>query len=541
MKQSIYRFRGGNPELFNLASKGMQKINLKDNYRSAIHIVEFVNRTFKKTIKNFIPQTPKSTNKGFVRVKSYEKDALYQGALDTIQELKNLNFKEDSIAILVFDNKAVVELAQFLEEQDYKVVIDTSVKLVNHNEVRAILELLKHITTQNALYKEAFFMLLGLEMDSTFEIFLQDIQRLKTPAKLILKIMERYNIASLSAKKFLESTLEYSNITELLENIEKKSLDIVSSDFCGIRIMTIHKSKGLEFENVIIIDKSNRSGTQHSKVFFEFDKDGIAIQNIFQYSKPVRQSLDSNYSNALAKEKAQEAKDLQHQLYVALTRAKETMHIIKSKDKGAFVDLEDSTYGVLQDKNTQNPLTKPDTSFNQILQKKLSIEDQGRQRDIQTSNSTINFTQKNLKKIYYGIALHFAMEQKLKLNLKDTLLLEILKNKFGFYLDFTELETIILRSNLILKNQNFIEIIAKGKVKCEIPFLSNGREKRLDLFVEGEDSVWIVDYKSGKQDESHKIQVREYMESVGKMLGKNTYGYVFYTQEEQEGKLIEIT
>ncbi|MCI5968683.1 RecB-like helicase [Helicobacter sp.] len=545
VKQSIYRFRGGNPKLFKIASAGMEHCNLEFNYRSAISIVEFVNHTFKDEIEDFIPQIPNSKHTGFVSVKSYEKDVLYQGVLETLQALKAMGVKEDSIAILVFDNNAVVELAQLLQKQTYKVVIDTSARLVNHNEVRAILELLKYITTQNVLYKNAFFMLLGLKRDSAFEVFLQSIQSVKTPSQLILKIMERYHIASLSSKKFLESTLEYPTLTELLENIGKKSLDIVSSDASGIRIMTIHKSKGLEFENVLVVDKANRNNTQHSKVFFDFDTNGVDIKQIFQYSNPVRQSLDSNYANALAKEKALEAKDLKHQLYVALTRAKETMHILKLSEKGAFVDLnlQDSTYGILEKSNILPKTTSQDMpmlnqEFNNIIKEKPSLENQGRQRDIQTSTSP-QYAH-NLKGIYYGIALHFAMEQKLKFNLNDTLLLEILNNKVGFYLDFTELEKIVLRSNLVLKNQNFIEIVAKGKVKCEIPFLSNGREKRLDLLVEGENSAWIVDYKSGEQEDSHAIQVREYMESVQQMLHKKTYGYVFYTQEEQEGKLIEI-
>lgn len=541
IKQSIYRFRGGNPELFKIASSGMQQLNLKHNYRSSISVVEFVNQTFKKVIENFIPQTPKSSSKGFVSVKSYEKDTLYQGVLETLQKLKAKGIKEDSIAILVFDNKAVVELSQLLQEQDYKVVIDTSAKLVNHNEVRAILEFLNFIITQNNLHKNAFFMLLGLKMDSAFETFVQSIQGFKAPAQMILKIMEHYNIASLSAKKFLESTLEYHSLMELLENIEKKSLDIVSSDISGIRIMTIHKSKGLEFENVLIVDKSNHNNARHSKIFFEFDENGVDIKHIFQYSNPVRQNLDFTYANALTKEKVLETKDLKHQLYVALTRAKETMHILKLSEQGAFVDLslEDSTYGVLQVKSQSEISTQNNASFYHITKEKPSLENQGRQRDIHTSTSPQY--ESNLKGIYYGIALHFAMEQKLKLQLNDALLLEILNNKVGFYLDFKELEKIVARCNLILKNQNFIEIITKGKVKCEVPFLSNGREKRLDLLIEGENSAWIVDYKSGKQDDSHVEQVRDYMESVQQMLHKKTYGYVFYTQEAQEGKLIEIT
>lgn len=127
------------------------------------------------------------------------------------------------------------------------------------------------------------------------------------------------------------------------------------------------------------------------------------------------------------------------------------MHILKLSEQGAFVDLslEDSTYGVLQVKSQSEISTQNNASFYHITKEKPSLENQGRQRDIHTSTSPQY--ESNLKGIYYGIALHFAMEQKLKLQLNDALLLEILNNKVGFYLDFKELEKIVARCNLILK------------------------------------------------------------------------------------------
>ncbi|WP_416863391.1 hypothetical protein [Helicobacter ganmani] len=80
--------------------------------------------------------------------------------------------------------------------------------------------------------------------------------------------------------------------------------------------------------------------------------------------------------------------------------------------------------------------------------------------------------------------------------------------------------------------------MAKGKVKCEIPFLFDGKQKRLDLLIIGDEQAFIVDYKSGSPKESHRVQVREYMESVSAILHKTAYGYIFYTQGE--GRLVEV-
>ncbi|MDE5602952.1 MAG: hypothetical protein K2I71_03405, partial [Helicobacter sp.] len=89
-----------------------------------------------------------------------------------------------------------------------------------------------------------------------------------------------------------------------------------------------------------------------------------------------------------------------------------------------------------------------------------------------------------------------------------------------------------------LKNYQFNKILQKGRVKCEVPFLSNGKQKRLDLLVENEKEAFIVDYKSGQPNPAYEIQMREYMQSITMILKKQVYGYIFYT--EDGGKLVEI-
>lgn len=559
-KQSIYRFRGGNPELFKIASKGMESQNLDTNYRSARHIVDFVNDVFADTIQDFIPQTAKVNIEGCVKVQACTKDNLYFEVFQRLEDLRKLGAKEEEIAILVFDNKSVVELAQFLQDKGVKVVIDTSAKLIHHNEVRALIEVLKYIQTKKIQFRQEFFMLLGLEITESqnrrLEAVIKSLAKVKEPAKILLKIMEFYHIASLSAKKFLESCLQFSTIGELLEQVERFALEIISSDFVGIRIMTIHKSKGLEFENVFVVDKSNASNNQHGNVFFEFKENGIEIQRIFQYANQnkskIRNSLDCMYQNALCKEEELEIKDLKNQLYVALTRAKDTMSIFCLDNKSAFEilqlgaqvrgDLKSTIQMQIQRRKIAvNPESqKP---FCCIFSLQLSLENLGRQKEMYLKEEGEERGENeeacgSLKAIYYGIALHFVMEQKLKNTLEDSLILELLDNKVGFYLEREELQKIITQCNFVLKNQKLIEILAKGKVKCEIPFLFGGKQKRLDLLIVGEEQAFIVDYKSGSPKESHRAQVREYMESVSAILHKTTYGYIFYTRGE--GRLVEV-
>lgn len=540
IKQSIYRFRGGNSELFKIAAQGMQEESLKINYRSAKNIVEFVNETFSNKIEGFVPQESNSEIKGFVQVYIQEKEAILSQVATSIRELLEVGAKEEEIAILTFDNDCVVEIAEFLQEEGFKVVVDTSAKLIFHNEVRALIEFLKYLIFENPKFCAEFFMLLGLEKENLEQYFYLKTQK---PSKVLLEIMQRYKIASLSAKKFLEYSLEYLSIEELLEKVESLQSDIVSSDFFGIRIMTIHKSKGLEFNNVLVIDDI-RAKNRSSNVFFEFKKNGVEIKRIFWRSNELRMQIDKEYQKALLKENILKEKDLKNQLYVALTRAKNTMQIILLDQKSRFESLGlqlmqkgELKQAILEIKsaNLEDSLAK-NKDFECFAHNQKSLESLGRQKQMQITQKEDLIGE--VGAIYYGIALHFVMEQKIKNQLEDSLILTLLLNKMGFYIEKKILEKIINHCKILLNHSSFIEIMGKGKVKCEVPFLINGRQKRLDLLIIGDNEAFVIDYKSGMQREIYKMQVLEYMQSVNLILQKPTYGFIFYT--EGEGKLVEV-
>lgn len=535
-KQSIYRFRGGNPRLFEIASTSMVKEEMDTNYRSAKNIVEFVNEVFKNKIANFTPQNAKKELLGYVNVSKVEN--LEETSFLKIQELLEKDAKEEEIAILVFDNKTVVEIATFLQEKGLKVVMDTSTKLIEHNEVRALIEYLRFCESNNPLFKEEFFMLLGLKFEELPK-FLEH----KEPSFKLLAIMEKYKIASLSAKKFLEYSLNFTNTQELLEEVERLEADIVSSDFSGIRIMTIHKSKGLEFENILLLDRRTKPSNNKGKVFFEFKENGVEIKRIYKLSNPIRESLDTQYKEAILQEKELVQKELKNQLYVGLTRAKNTMHILQNDKNSIFdvLDIQTQELGDLKTaileyqhnfSHTKTPINSPKINeFNKIF-----LQNLGQQTKMQIIEK--QKIQGDLKSLYYGIAFHYAMEQKLKCGLDDTILKDVLLNKMGFFLEEETINDIIKKCNTSLKFPQFNEILAKGSVKCEVPFLIEGRQKRLDILIENATEAFVIDYKSGIHSPLYQEQMKEYIQCVEKFLKKPVYGYIFYT--EGEGKWIEI-
>lgn len=544
VKQSIYRFRGGKPEIFDFASSRMKKEKLSDNYRSTNEVVSFVNDVFCNVLPNFTPQNAISNEAGYVCVRKCEDIKL--GVYKSICTLLENGALESDIAILVFDNKSVVSLESFLKEKGLKLVIDTSERLISHNEVRALIESLKYLYFNNDIYLRAFYSLLGLEY--SLDEF-NNIDITKEPSNIIYKIMSKFEIGSLSAKRFLEYSLSFDTLDEILDDVESLDSEIVSSDLVGIRIMTIHKSKGLEFPHTIIMDKEGNKGVNTDKLLLS-SKDGINIDRIYKKSKStinnIRISLDSDYKNAIDNELKMELNDLKNQLYVAFTRAKRSMHIMLDKEKEdkdigiSILKLDEREIGDYKLCIQNSSTTKLQDEKRVILpNNKRILHDLGRQIDMQTIEKVDeDITNFNLESTLYGVAFHYCMEQKINNNIQDSILFEILKNQYGIYLKDSVINEIIESCNLSLKNEKFNEILHKGVVKCEIPFLSNGKQKRLDLLVIGDNEAFIVDYKSGAMNPKHIEQVQEYKHYVGEMLNYKIYGYIFYTKGN--GKLVEV-
>lgn len=93
-----------------------------------------------------------------------------------------------------------------------------------------------------------------------------------------------------------------------------------------LRIMTIHKSKGLEFPVVILADSSKRFNNKHLKEAIVFDDDlGIGI-NLSDYENKLRfSSIRKNLINDKITE--ENKKEEMRILYVAMTRAEEMLFV----------------------------------------------------------------------------------------------------------------------------------------------------------------------------------------------------------------------
>ena len=122
------------------------------------------------------------------------------------------------------------------------------------------------------------------------------------------------------------------NFIKYLERIEKKDTDLSSAKQTGeahnvVRIMTIHKSKGLEFPVVFITGGSKRFNKSSDEGRVLLHKDlGIAMDYIdFENSYRVETPAKSVFKSVADKEQLSEEI---RKLYVATTRAKEKLFFV---------------------------------------------------------------------------------------------------------------------------------------------------------------------------------------------------------------------
>ena len=124
---------------------------------------------------------------------------------------------------------------------------------------------------------------------------------------------------------FIDDARKYSKDTVKIDD-----LDIPVEESNGVQIMTVHKSKGLEFEVVFVANTCKGTSNNLSQVYFDSNF-GLSINTpIFpKFEAKTKQ----NYFYKIAKElnEKMQSAELRRVVYVALTRAKTELFITNPK------------------------------------------------------------------------------------------------------------------------------------------------------------------------------------------------------------------
>ncbi|WRE01995.1 RecB-like helicase [Helicobacter pylori] len=528
VKQSIYGFRGSFSSLFESVSKDFYHDNLEFNHRSSPLIINYVNTIFKKAYQNsptaYLEQKyPKaSSNKhardGYVKV-SLVADGRELLLDQILQEAKNLldhHIDPKDITLLCATNDDALEIKNYLQERLSAICPSTesSTKLSQFVESKIIKNALEYALAEEPykpFYKHSVLKLAGYLHDDAIALIGFNPKK-ESVAGFVWKVMELFELYGEPAQICLELAVGCEDANEFLEKLEAK--EIASFNLKGAQIMTIHKSKGMQFPYVIVCERLGKPKSNHSNQFLE-EYDGTELTHLY-YRMKNREVVDKDYARALDKEEAAKDHEEINVYYVAFTRA-ELGLIVVAKDKDQKKDKKESKSKGMREKLDLLPLeegaiapvisSQKEPSIPSVLIKPHAYGEQVQEIEEEPSDYEKNNDQ---EAINFGIALHKGLEYQYAYNIPKKSVLEYLNYHHGFYgLDYQALE----ESLELFENDAKIQALFKNlALRGEVAFLFEGVVSRIDILLwDRGQNLYVLDYKSSQNyQQSHKAQVSHY-------------------------------
>ncbi|GAA7813914.1 RecB-like helicase [Helicobacter pylori] len=528
VKQSIYAFRGSFSSLFESVSKDFYHDNLEFNHRSAPLIINYVNTIFKKAYQNsptvYLEQKyPKtSQNKhvtgGYVKVSlvADERELLLEQILQEAQNLLDHRIDPKNITILCATNKDALEIKNYLQERLSEIhpSTESSARLSQFVESKIIKNALEYVLAEEPykpFYKHSVLKLAGYLHDDVIALPSFNPKK-ESVAGFVWKVMEWFELYGECAQICLELAVGCEDADGFLEKLEAKA--IASSHSKGAQIMTIHKSKGMQFPYVIVCERLGKPKTNNSNQFLE-EYSGTELTRLY-YRMKNREVVDKDYARALDKEKVAKENEETNEYYVAFTRA-ELGLVVVAKDKGQKKDQKESENKGMREKldlvpleeGTIAPVISPQKEplIASVVIKPHAYGEQVQEIEEEPSDYEKNNDQ---EAINFGIALHKGLEYQYAYNIPKKSVLEYLNYHHGFYgLDRQALE----ESLELFENDIEIQALFKNlALKGEAAFLFEGVVSRIDVLLwDKGQNLCVLDYKSSQNyQQSHKAQVSHY-------------------------------
>ncbi|UOR81893.1 RecB-like helicase [Helicobacter pylori] len=528
VKQSIYGFRGSFSSLFESVSKDFYHDNLEFNHRSSPLIINYVNTIFKKAYQNsptayWEQKYPKaSSNKhardGYVKVSlvADERELLLKQILQEAKNLLEHRIDPKDITLLCATNDDALEIKDYLQKNlsAIRPSTESSAKLSQFVESKIIKNALEYALAEEPykpFYKHSVLKLAGYLHDDAIALAGFNPKK-ESVAGFVWKVMELFELYGECAQICLELAVGCEDANEFLEKLEAK--EIASFKAEGAQIMTIHKSKGMQFPYVIVCERLGKPKSNNSNQFLE-EYSGTELTRLY-YRMKNREVVDKDYARALDKEEAAKDHEETNVYYVAFTRA-ELGLIVVAKDKDQKKDKKESKNKGMREKLDLAPLEEGEiapviSSQKEPLIPSVLIKPHAYGEQVQEIEEEPSDYEKNndQEAINFGIALHKGLEYQYAYNIPKKSVLEYLNYHHGFYgLDYQALE----ESLELFENDAKIQALFKNlALRGEVAFLFEGVVSRIDVLLwDKGQNLYVLDYKSSQNyQQSHKAQVSHY-------------------------------
>ena len=595
-KQSIYGWRDGEKRLFeNLKTiLNAQKDPLKKSYRSDINIVSYCNELFSTISKKdnwpFNPSEINSKNQGYVKAicmnDQGEEDNIYSVLLEELQHFAPY----DNVAIIARTNNELNEIAQLLESEGIPYILNNDKDISEYPGIFECFELLKYLIYgyELALFnfissplsnigtedievllknKNDVLSYINFSQDNEFINSLENKKIINFLNKIIdikknFKSFKVQNLIYEIIKKFqfLDYFVEfnevkniydfyllsnsYHSVIELLNdyNENKLVLSDIKSNKKGVELVTIHKSKGLEFKTTFVIKNDKKSKSSDIDFLFEmnetYDKTTFSLFS----KKGYKNILEACFEDRVAEYNKKIQEEEINNFYVALTRPKNNLIVLyndrlfeeKPLENSIFKDFFSCEIGeVHKSEVIVEEETSEETQYNSTSYFIDSSNENENLNDFDINNS--KFLLETEEKRMTGILVHYFFEN-LKYGTEEevTFAKNLCYKRYLSYFGKKKLDEIFSKENIEMFLNKDKEIFSKkwDYIYNEYVLYDSieKQEYRIDRLMikdnnDGTGEIYIVDYKTGGKDEN---QLKTYV-SVLKKTFKELKNYEIKT------------
>ena len=612
---------------------------LDTNYRSQRNIIEFNNAFFRSAaqleylalqdnpeatalqrayadVKQTVPD--KLGNNGMINIQLLPPDDYQEKTFariaDIVCELTEKGVKPSRMAILVRANAYIPQIADYFTKQlpDIRIVSDEAFRLDASIAVNLLVGALHLITHPDDILAKANVAklyqryVLGTKMpDNELLLSTNPLNELLPEAYInhfeeltnlslyelterLYTIFELHRLEGQSAYlcAFYDQLLNFTSenatgidafVSEWEENLCSKTIQ--SDEINGIRLISIHKSKGLEFDHVIIpfcdwqLEKS-----QGNILWCRPDEAPFNDLPIVPIDYSPKQMRGTIYEDDYQHEHLQNTVDNLNLLYVAFTRAVQSLFVIgkrNAKNSRSMLieqvlplivqeipdanlsgidnesDPVEFTCGILvpeedaPHKKSTNPfLQEAETvSFKiKTFDNPVSFRQSNRSKDFISAQDDDNEEQQQRQYIQTGSILHLIFST-IRTSADIDSALKRLQLEGILYDEEVTAEKISSMLRKRLQNARVADWFSDRWTlfnECTILSVENGEviERRPDRVMTNGKEWVVVDFKFGSPKDEYHNQVREYMQLLVNMGHTNIKGYLWFVYSNKIEEVI---
>lgn len=574
---------------------------LETNWRSHSQVIDF-NNWFFDELKSFLEEdkqkiyykqkqeTTKKDN-GYVEVSflPYERDEIEDAYLEKtkekIDECLEDGFEMRDIAILVSKNKYGKLLSNYLVEENYKVLTSESLLIEEDKEVNFVINFLKFIHNNNENSAKLEMIKYFFEDEKYSPALLSFSKKVKNKADInikellaklnpefdLVKLFELslYDLAETIMRQFITEkkegnsfliklldviysfTLKNNDLQSFLTYWENNSyrISLETPEDDAITIMTVHRSKGLQFPVVI---SSFTNWEFHSSM--NIPKKWVELDNKIPHLPigilPLKSKIlgtDFAYLKEIEDENVK--LDKFNQLYVALTRPEKRLYVIsddsvRSKKEFKTNNIHPFLYRICSThenfneneliigNRTKELKTEKKEETNNNLEIKTVISTNWREKiRISQQYNEIWGEEGYKERIAYGNMIHNLLAkietaEDIKPAIEDFAEQGLLKNE--------EVEPLSIEILELLKVEKVKPWFSgEGKIMNEKDILSkDGKLYRPDKVILYRDKTVVIDFKTGEKQGKYANQITNYANLLSEMNYPNIEKYLLYTKDK---------